>query len=114
MAYSGLFNTDKLSEVLRIPSIGSVWIDTSKDENVKGYGMIHNRPHTEAAKKKMREVGKPSLHKGGIVISPTGEIIKFECLTHFCKRYGLSTGHMCELLKNKRKTVKGWKNGTTL
>jgi hypothetical protein len=111
MAYKGFWDTDKVSKFLGLPSIGKVWIDTSKDEEVKGYGMIHNRPHTEEAKQKMRESGKPGLHKKGTVVSPTGEIVKFSCLTHFCKENKLSTGHVSELLNGKRNTVKGWKRG---
>ncbi len=111
MAYKGFWDTDKVSKFLGLPSIGKVWIDTFKDEEVKGYGMIHNRPHTEEAKQKMRESEKPGLHKKGTVVSPTGEIVKFSCLTHFCKENKLSTGHVSELLNGKRNTVKGWKRG---
>ena len=111
MAYKGYFDTDKISEALDMPNLGKIWIDTSKDGYVKGYGMVHNRPHTAAAKQKMRETGKPTLHKAGTIISPNGEKVKFSCLTHFCKEYGLSTGHVSELLSGKRKSVKGWTYG---
>ena len=111
MSYKGFWDTDKVSKFLGLQSIGKVLIDTSKDEEVKGYGMLHNRPHTEEAKKKMRETGKPSLCKSGTVVSPTGEIVKFSCLSHFCKENNLSSGHVSELLNGKRNTVKGWKRG---
>jgi hypothetical protein len=51
---------------------------------------------------------KPSLQKGGTVIKD-GECVTFTCLSHFCREYSLSTGHICELLQGKRKSVKGWK-----
>lgn len=112
MSYKGYYNTDKLSESLSIPSLGDVWIDTSKDEGVKGYGMIRNRPHTESVKQKMRETRKPGLHKGGTIIAPNGKIVKFNCLTDFCKEHGLLTGHVSEMMNNKvRKSVKGWTRG---
>ena len=112
MAYKGFFNTDKLSESLGIPSLGDVWIDTSKDVEVKSYGMIHNRPHTESAKQKMRETRKPTLHKGGTIVAPNGEVVEFDCLTDFCKEHGLSTGHISEMMNGKvRKSVKGWTRG---
>ena len=111
MAYKGFFNTDKLSENLGIPSLGDVWIDTSKDVEVKSYGMIHNRPHTESAKQKMRETLRPTTHKGGTIIAPNGEVVKFSCTSHFCKEYGLSKGHISELMSGKRKSVKGWTRG---
>ena len=114
MSYKGFYDTDTVSKFLGISSIGKIWIDTSKDEKVKGYGMIHNQPHTEEAKQKMRESGKPSLHKGGTVVSPEGKIVEFSCLSHFCKENNLSSGHICELLQGKRKSVKGWKNGTSV
>jgi hypothetical protein len=110
MAYSGYFDTKKISKLLGVPYYGKIWIDTSEDENVHGYGMIHNRPHTESAKQKMRETGKPTLRKGGAIIAPNGKIVKFDCLSHFCKENGLSSGHISELLNGKRKSVKGWTN----
>lgn len=109
MAYKSFFSTDKLSESLNIPSIGNILIDTSKDKKVKGYGMTHNRPHTESAKQKMRDAEKPSLRKGGSLISPNGKVVKFDCLSHFCKEHGLSSGHISEMINDKgRKSVKGW------
>jgi hypothetical protein len=112
MSYKGIFHTDTLSEVLNIPSLGDVYIDTSKDEEVKSYGMIHNRPHTESAKQKMRETRKPGLHKGGTIIAPNGKIVKFNCLSDFCKEHGLSVGHVSEMMNGKvRKSVKGWIRG---
>ena len=112
MAYQKFWNSDNLSLALNIPPCEDLWIDTSKDEEVKGYGMLHNRPHTEDAKKKMRETPKPGLHKGGTIIAPNGKKVKFTCLSHFCKEYGLSRGHVSELMSGKRHTVKGWKRGT--
>ena len=111
MAYKGYFDTDKVSNLLNVPTLGKIWIDTSEDEEVGGYGMVHNRPHTDAAKQKMRETGKPKRRKSGTIISPKGEKVKFDCLSHFCKENGLSTGHVSELLNGKRKTVKGWTYG---
>lgn len=68
--------------------------------------------HTEATKAKMSKAAtgtkKPTLYKGGTVVKD-GNVVEFTCLSHFCKENGLSSGHMCELLKGKRKSVKGWK-----
>ena len=68
--------------------------------------------HSETTKVKMSKsmtgIGKPSLHKGGTLVRD-GEVVSFTCLSHFCKEHKLSSGHVCELLQGKRKTVKGWK-----
>ena len=110
MVYKRFWNSDKVSALLGVEPIGKLWIDTSNDEEVKHYGMI-NGPHTEEAKAKMRATPKPGLHKRGTVISPSGEIVKFSCMTHFCKEHKLSSGHISELMSGKRNTVKGWKRG---
>ena len=112
MSYKGNFNTDALSAVLNLPTLGDILIDTSLDEEVKSYGMLHNRPHTEQAKQKMRDTPKPGLHKAGTIIAPNGEKVKFACLSHFCKEYKLSSGHVSELMSGKRNSVKGWKRET--
>ncbi len=82
-----------------------------KREVLKTHGMT-GKTHSEATKAKMSKsmtgVPKPSLHKGGTLIKD-GNVVEFTCLSHFCKENGLSSGHMCELLQGKRKTVKGWK-----
>ena len=75
-----------------IPSLGDVWIDTSKDVEVKSYGMIHNRPHTESAKQKMRETRKPTLHKSGTIVAPNGEVVEFDCLTDFVRNTDYQQG----------------------
>ena len=68
--------------------------------------------HSETTKAKMSKsaTGKtrPGIHKGGALIKD-GVVVPFTCLTHFCKENKLSSGHVCELLQGKRKSVKGWK-----
>ena len=56
----------------------------------------------------MSGLKKPSLHKGGTLVKD-GVTVTFTCLRDFCKEHGLKSGHVCELLKGKRKSVKGWK-----
>jgi hypothetical protein len=148
MSYKGYYNTDTISKILNIPSIGNIWIDTSHDDEwncyddstrklyskvtafywnnlseedrklrLKNHGMTGKKHSTKTREKMSKSaIGttKPSLHKGGTVVSPTGEIVHFKSLRHFCKEQGLSVSHVSELMSGKRKSVKGWKNGTSL
>lgn len=86
--------------------------EEKRKERLKNHGMI-GKKHSEKTKQKMRKsaVGtkKLSLHKKGCLVKD-GKIVEFSCLSHFCKEYNLSSGHICELLQGKRKSVKGWKN----
>ncbi len=91
------------------------WKNLSDEEKIKrleNHGMI-GKKHSKKTRDKMRKsaIGKkrPTLHKSGRLIK-NGKIVEFSCLSHFCKEYKLSTGHICELLQGKRKSVKGWKN----
>lgn len=142
MLYKGFYDTDTVSKLLGIPSIGKVWIDTSEDEawdchndtaralksnstamywnnlsdkerleRLENHGMT-GKNHSKETREKMSKSAmkpKPQLQKGGYIVSPTGEIVKFSCLSHFCKENNLSSGHVSELLNGKRNTVKGWK-----
>jgi hypothetical protein len=146
MSYKGIFHTDKLSEVLNIPSLGDVYIDTSEDEvwdcysdadrnaksnttamywnnlsdeerveRLENHGMTgkkHSKETREKMSKSAMGTNRPTLHKGGTVISPTGKVVNYSTLSHFCQEHGLSCGHMSELMNGKvRKSVKGWTRG---
>lgn len=92
------------------------WNNLSDEERVdrlKNHGMTGKKHSKETCEKmsKSAKKPKPQRQKGGSIVSPTGEIVKFSCLTHFCKENKLSTGHVSELLNGKRNTVKGWKRG---
>tara|TARA_B100001059_G_C17317144_1_gene324830 strand:+ start:39 stop:380 length:342 start_codon:yes stop_codon:yes gene_type:complete len=108
--YVETWNTDTLSEVLGTDSIGDIVIDLSKDGKVNGYGMLHNRPHTEDAKQKMRETGKPSLRKK-VTLIKDGLVKEFISQSAAADYIGDSRGHMNELIhgKNGRTHCKGWK-----
>ena len=90
------------------------WKNLSDEERcnrLKNHGMT-GKKHSNKTIKKMRESAtklKPHLHKGGKLVKD-GKVVEFSCLSHFCKEYKLSSGHICELLQGKRKSVKGWKN----
>lgn len=91
------------------------WNNLTEDEKIKrlqNHGMT-GKKHSKKTKEKMKKssIGKkrPSLHKKGRLIKDD-KIVEFSCLSHFCKENNLSTGHICELLQGKRKSVKGWKN----
>jgi hypothetical protein len=87
--------------------------DDERVERLKNHGMTgkkHNSKTIEKMHKSSINIQKPHLHKGGKLIDREGNIIQFSCLSHFCKEYKLSSGHVCELLQGKRKSVKGWKN----
>ena len=89
------------------------WDGLSADERYDRVSHLTGRKKSDAEKEKISRAhkGKPkyynrvsgALQKDGIVVS-------FECMTHFCKEHKLSTGHVCELLQGKRKSVKGWTN----
>ena len=86
--------------------------EEERTERLKNHGMT-GKNHSKKTKEKMRKsaTGKkrPHLHKKGCLIK-NGKVVEFSCLSNFCKEHKLSTGHICELLQGKRKSVKGWKN----
>lgn len=88
------------------------WDNLSVEDKKERLSHLKGRVLSEETKSKIRmghlNKEKTSLHKGGTLIKD-GELFTFSCLSHFCKEHGLSTGHVCELLKGKRKSVKGWK-----
>lgn len=91
------------------------WNNLTKEERknrLKNHGMA-NKKHSKKSRDKMsksaRGKTKPTLHRGGRLIK-NDKIVEFSCLSHFCKENNLSSGHICELLQGKRKSVKGWKN----
>ena len=106
--YVETWNTDIVSKSLGMDSIGDILIDTSRDEEYKSHGMIHDRPHTESAKQKMRETGKPTLRKP-VTLIKNGVINEFASQTAAGKYIGDSAGHINELTKGIRKTCKGWR-----
>jgi hypothetical protein len=73
-------------------------------------GMTGHR-HSDETRKKMsksqRGSTKRGLHKGGKIMKD-GVVVEFDCLSHICKELNLSSGHVCELLQGKRRSVKGW------
>ena len=91
------------------------WHNLSGEEKYKrlqNHGMTgkkHSSQTIEKMKKSATGSKKPTLHKGGKLIKDN-KIVEFSCLSHFCKENNLSSGHICELLQGKRKSVKGWKN----
>jgi len=75
-------------------------------------GGMTGHKHSDNTKRKMSESApksRPHLHKGGTVISPTGEVVHYTTLSHFCQANGLSSGHVSEMMNGKRHTVKGWR-----
>lgn len=108
--YRGYWNTDAISKSLNIESQGDMWIDTTNDEKVNGYGMLHNRPHSEEAKQLMREAGKPSLRKK-VTLIKDDVITEFESQSAAADFIGDSRGHINELVhgKNGRTHCKGWR-----
>jgi hypothetical protein len=87
--------------------------DDERVERLKNHGMAgkkHNPKTIEKMSKSAVNIQKPHLHKGGKLINKEGNIVQFSCINHFCKEYKLSSSHICELLKGKRKSVKGWRN----
>jgi len=91
------------------------WNNLTEEERIdrlKNHGMT-GKSHSKKTKEKMRKsaIGKkrPYLHKKGCLIK-NDKIVEFSCLSDFCKEHKLSSGHVCELLQGKRKSVKGWKN----
>ena len=90
------------------------WANLTEDERrdrLENHGMS-GKKHTEETRMKMRQANlgskRPTLYKGGTLVKD-GVVVSFTCLSHFCKENKLSSGHVCELLKGKRKSVKGWK-----
>ena len=83
-----------------------------RKERLKNHGM-RGKTHSAETRKKMSEstlgTKRPTLYRGG-TLQKDGIIVSFECLRHFCIEHKLSSGHICELLKGKRKSVKGWTN----
>ena len=107
------YNDDVVNKIKNTTTL--YWNNLSDEERYKrlqNHGMT-GKKHNSQTIKKMRESAlgskKPSLHKKG-KLTKDGKIVEFSCLSHFCKEHNLSTGHVCELLQGKRKSVKGWKN----
>lgn len=46
--------------------------------------------------------------RSGILQSPDGQIVKFNCITIFANKYNLSKFHISQLLNGQRITYKGW------
>ena len=93
---------------------------------------MYGRHHSEEAKKKvsLANKGRPSKTKGtkrpemsGLrnpsakiydlslnpLVSPEGEeFLRIECLEVFCRKYDLRSAKMCSVIRNKRKSYKGW------
>lgn len=92
--------------------VQSYWDNLSEDERADRLSHLNGRVLSQQTKDKIAKAhrGKPknTLHKGGTLIKD-GECITFTCISHFCKEHRLSSGHLCELLQGKRKSVKGWK-----
>ena len=90
----------------------SYWDSLTPEEKHIRCNLRKNYKHSETTKYKMSvsNLGKtkPSLHKGGKVIKD-GILEEFDCISHFCKKHNLSTGHVCEMMQGKRKSVKGWR-----
>lgn len=92
--------------------IKAYWASLTSEEKEERLSHLYGRHCSEETRAKMSKsmagLKKPSLHKGGTLVK-NGNVVEFTCLSHFCKENGLSSGHVCELLQGKRKTVKGWK-----
>ncbi|AIX30193.1 group I intron endonuclease [Synechococcus phage ACG-2014f] len=89
----------------------SYWDSLTPEEKHIRCNLRKNYKHSDVTKYKMSvsaHKNKPHLHKGGKLIKD-GVVEEFKCMTHFCKKHTLSTGHVCELLQGKRKSVKGWR-----
>ena len=86
--------------------------EQERNDRLENHGMT-GKKHSQKTIEKMRAsrigVQNQKLQKNGI-LQKEGVVVKFQCLSHFCKEHCLSAGHICELLQGKRKSVKGWKN----
>ena len=96
--------------------VWSYWNNLSENDKIKrleNHGM-KNKTHSNETKLKMKmsALGRsnPNTHKSGSIISESGEVIHFTCLSEVCKKLNLKTSHLSEVLSGKRKSVKGWKN----
>jgi len=107
------YNDDVINKIKNTTAL--YWNNLSSEERyerLQNHGMT-GKKHTPKTIEKMRKSAtgskRPSLYKSGKLIK-NGKIVEFSCLSHFCKENNLSSGHICELLQGKRKSVKGWKN----
>jgi len=107
------WDTTTLCKVFNMEGAMSILDSTEKIAQHNFIGGMTGHKHSEEAKRKMSEshIGRkrPNLHKGGSVISPTGEIVHFNAIAHFCKEHKLSFGHVSEMMNGKRRSVKGWR-----
>ena len=105
MLVTKTYNFDGIDEFLGLEPTGITVVDTFTPTRIPN-------PHHPDIRKAISEaligIKRPYLHKGGKVIKD-GVVEEFTCLEHFCKKHKLSKGHVCELLKGKRKSVKGWR-----
>ena len=89
------------------------WDGLSADERYNRLSHLTGRKKSDAEKEKISRAhkGKPKYYcRVGGALQKDGIIVSFDCTAHFCKEHKLSTGHICELLQGKRKSVKGWTN----
>ena len=114
MAISEWWDTTKLCETFNVTGACSMLIETGDEvsRNRPFTGGMTGHKHSEETRQKMSKsmtgLVKPGLHKGGSLVSPSGEVVHFTTISWFCQEHGLSTGHVSEVLSGKRRSVKGW------
>ena len=104
-------NVEMSSQASKSKVVKEYWDNLNEDDRKTRLSHLNGAIKSKETRNKIRMAHlnreKPHLHKGGTLIKD-GNCISFTCLSHFCKENGLSSGHVCELLQGKRKSVKGW------
>ena len=112
MAKSEWWDTTKLCEAFNVSGACSMLVDATPCKTGNFTGGMTGVKHSEETRQKMSRaltgITRTNLHKGGSLVSPTGEVVHFTTLSWFCQEHGLSRGHVSEVLSGKRRSVKGW------
>ena len=105
MLVTRTYNFDGIDEFLGVEPEGTDYVDVFTPTRIPN---PHHPDTRKAISEAITGIKRPYLHKGGKLIKD-GVVEEFKCMSHFCKKYKLSTGHLCELLQGKRKSVNGWR-----
>ena len=105
------WDTTTLCESFNVDGACSMLVDATPCNTGNFTGGMVGVKHSDKTKEKMRQstLGQvqDTLWKGGRIMKD-GVVIEFECQAHVAKQLGISGSHLNEVLKGKRRSVKGW------
>jgi len=105
------WDTTHLCEIFDVDNACCVLVDTTPCNTHNFTGGMSGYKHSDETKEKMRQSTlnqkMTTLWRGGKIMKDD-KVVEFECQTHIAKELGISKSHLNEVMKGKRKSVKGW------